>query len=144
MPPTAHFASGRAELIVVESPAAPQYEGGSQIGTRPGRYHHFHDHRCRVEGQKSIDFLRSRCRAPDGPEIWELEASDVPPVEALLAEMATADVQRVRAILKAETDGPSRGVVVETAQAVLKRAGAAERSPGGQASARARHETVTA
>jgi hypothetical protein len=58
--------------------------------------------------------------------------------------MATADVQRVRAILKAETDGPSRGVVVETAQAVLKRAGAAERSPGGQASARARHETVTA
>jgi hypothetical protein len=144
MPSTAHFASARSDLIVVESSSVPLYEGGRQIGTRPGRYHRFVEHRCKVEGQKSIDFMRERIKAPDGPGIWELDATDVPPAEALLAELATADIQRVRAILKAETDGPARTLVIDTAQTVLKRAGAAERSPGGQAPGRARHETVTA
>ena len=132
MPNTAHFASARAELIVVEHPNVPIYEGGREVGHKPGRYHRFIDHRCRVEGQKSIEFMRQRSKAPDGPELWELDATDAPPVEALLAELATADVARVRAILRAESDGPSRSVVIDTAQAVLERAGVAEKAPGGQ------------
>jgi hypothetical protein len=140
MPSTAHFASARSDLIVVESSSVPQYEGGRLIGTKPGRLHRFAEHRCKVEGQKSIDFMRERIKAPDGPGIWELDASDVPPAEALLAELATADIGRVREILKAEGDGPARSVVIDTAQAVLKRADAAERPPGGQAPGRARHE----
>jgi hypothetical protein len=143
MPATAHFASARSELTVVESPAAPLFEGGRQIGTKPGRYHHFTQHRCKVEGQRAIDFIRARMKAPDGPDIWEIDASDVPPSEALLAELATADVARVRDILKAEEDGPARNVVITTAQAVLELAGVAQRPPGGQ-QLKARHENVTA
>jgi hypothetical protein len=143
MPTTAHFAAARAELIVIEQTAVILFDGGRQIGTKPGRYHRFVNHRCKVEGQKAIDFMRERMRAPDGPEIWELDATDVPPAEALLAELATADVSRVREILKAESDGPARSVVVATAQAVLERAGVAEKPRGGQAT-RTRHEPVEA
>jgi hypothetical protein len=132
MPATAHFASARAELTVIESSSSPIFEGGRQVGTKPGRYHHFSDHRCKIEGQKSIDFMRSRMKAPDGPDIWEIDASDVQPAEALLAELATAHVARVREILQAEIEGPARTVVIATAQAVLEHAGVAERNPGGQ------------
>ena len=132
MPATAHFASARAELTVVESSSAPIFEGGRQVATKPGRYHQFTDHRCKVEGQKSIDFMRSRMKASDGPEIWEIDASDVEPTETLLAELATAHVGRVREILEAEVNGPARSVVIATAQQVLERAGVAEKNPGGQ------------
>jgi hypothetical protein len=127
----AHFASRRSELLVVERPASPVYEGGKLIATSPGRYHEFHDHRLRVEGQKTIDFIRSRAQAEDGPEIWELDATDVAPTTELLAELATADVARVREILAVELDGPAREPVVQTCKAVLEKMGAAERGPGG-------------
>ena len=132
MPATAHFASARSELIVVERSSTPVFEAGRQVGVQPGRYHKFESHRCKVEGQKSIDFMRARMKAQDGPGIWEIDASDVETVEALLAEMATADVDRVREILAEEIDGPARPVIVATAQAVLTRAGVAEKAPGGQ------------
>ena len=138
MPPTAHFASARAELTVVERASTPVYEGGKVIGTNPGRYHQFTAHRCKVEGQKSIDFLRARMKAPDGPDLWEIDASNVEPVNALLAELATADIDRVREILREESDGPSRSEVIDVAKAVLLRAGVSEKPVGGQ------RKTVTA
>jgi hypothetical protein len=137
---TAHFASLRAELIVVEQPAQPVFSNGRQIRTDPGKYHTFRDHRCQVTGQKSIDFLRERCRAHDAPGLWELDASDVPEVTSLLAELATADVARVREILQAEEKTSARRVVIETCHAVLQRAGAGELNPG----QRPKAQTVTA
>jgi hypothetical protein len=140
--PTAQFASHRAELLIVENPAQPVFENGRPVRTTPGKYHQFSEHRCRVEGQRSIDFMRERSKAPDGPEIYELDASDVPTVTELLRELAVADVDRVRQILKAEQDGPARDEVMETAKAVLDKAGVAERGPGRPA-AKSRHELVT-
>jgi hypothetical protein len=137
---TAHFASLRSELIVVESPANPVFSNGRQIRTEPGKYHAFRDHRCKVTGQASIDFMRERSRAHDAPGLWELDASDVPEVTSLLAELALADVGRVREILAAETATAQRMVIIETCQAVLQRAGAAELKPG----QRPRTQTVTA
>lgn len=142
MPLTATFASLRAEQIVVERRAVPIFSEGRQIGVEPGKYHRFTEHRCKVEGQRAIDFMRDRMK--DGLEIWEIDASDVPPVNALLAELATADIERVREILAAESDGPARAEVIDVAKAVLERAGVAERKPGGQKPERTRHETVTA
>lgn len=132
MPPTAHFASARAELTVVERASVPVYEGGKVIGTNPGRYHRFAAHRCKVEGQKSIDFMRTRMRAADGPELWEIDASDVEPVETLLAELATADIDRIREILREESDGPARSPVINLAKTLLQRAGVSEKPVGGQ------------
>jgi hypothetical protein len=129
-PPTAHFASLRAELVVVEAPAEPIYIGGRQVGVKPGRYHRFHGHRCEVSGQKAIDFLRARINAPDALEAWELDASDVPEVTALLAELAVADIDRVRDILAAERQTSGRHVVLETCERILQRAGVSERKIG--------------
>lgn len=131
--PTAHFASARSELLVVESPAQPQFSNGRQISVTPGRYHEFHEHRCIVKGQRSIDFLRERMKAHDSPGMWELDADDVPEVTELLSELALADVDRVREILQAEESGPARMVVLTTCQAVLQRMGAGERKPGQKA-----------
>lgn len=138
----AHFASARSELVVVERPSVPMYEGGRLASTKPGKTHQFHEHRYKAEGQASIDFLRQRAKAPDGPEIWELEASDVPEEAALLAEMATADIRRVRQILRAEEAGPARQRILETCRSVLARAGVAERSPAQPG--KVRHEIVSA
>jgi len=128
--PTATFAALRAEQIVVESPAVPEFSNGRQIGVRPGTYHAFKDHRCTVRGQKSIDFMRARSKANDGPEIYELEADDVPEVTALLAELATADTDRVRDILEAERKTSARRVILDTCERILQRAGVSERKPG--------------
>ena len=135
MPSVAHFASKRADLLVIEQTSTPIYDSGRQIGTKPGRLHQFSDHRIRVEGQKTIDFLRGRAHAPDGPEIWEIDASDVPSSTELLVELATADVARVREILEAESEGPQRVEIVETCRKVLEKMGAAERGPGGSVKA---------
>lgn len=135
----AHFASRRASLIVVERTAQPQYEGGRLVRTLPGKYHEFADHHARIEGQKSIDFLRERTKAVDAPEMWELDASDVPDTIELLAELATADIARTREILAAERAGPNRDQIVATAQAVLSKMNAAERGPG-SVKANPRHE----
>lgn len=143
MPPTAHFASARASLLVVESPANPIFSNGRQIGVEPGKYHQFMEHRCKVIGQKSIDWLRDRMKAPDGPGLWEIDADDVPAVNALLAELATAPTERVREILHAEEDGPAREEIIAVARAVLERSGVAEQGPGIRPK-RTRHETVTA
>lgn len=129
-PPTAHFASLRAELVVVETPAEPIYIGGRQTGVKPGKYHRFHDHRCMVSGQKSIDWMRQRMNAPDSLEAWELNADDVPEVTALLAELATADIDRVRDIVKAERETSNRHVVLDTCERILQRAGVSERRVG--------------
>lgn len=137
----AHFASRRSRLIVVERPAVPQFEGGRLVATAPGRYHEFADHRIRVEGQKTIEFLRDRSHATDGPEIWEIDATDVPGTTELLAELATADIARVREILAAEQSSSNRDPVVDTAKAVLEKMGAAERGPG-PVKANQRHELV--
>ena len=67
---TAHFASMRADLSVIERSSRPIFDGGRQIGTEPGKSHQFENHRYKAEGQKSIDFLRSRIDAPDGPGSW--------------------------------------------------------------------------
>jgi hypothetical protein len=139
---TAHFASLRSDLIVVERPAIPQYEGGQLVATKAGKYHQFRDHHCTIEGQKSIDYLRERMKAHDGPGLWEINASDVPDVVSLLAELATAPIERVRDMLAAEEAGPNRAEVVTTCRAVLNRAGAAEQGPGAQKQ-KPRHEVVT-
>lgn len=133
MPPSAHFASLRSDLIVIERTATPSFSQGKQIGIEPGRYHKFADHRCTVTGEKSIAFMRGRTQAPDSPGIWELDASDVQPVTDILAELATADVDRVREILQTEEAGPKRQIVLETTRAVLQRAGVADRRPGERA-----------
>ena len=131
MPSSARFASRRSELILVEQPAEPIYEGGREVSRKPGRYHQFKEHQLRVEGQKSIDWIRQRAKAPDGPEIWELDgATDVPNATELLIELATADVRRVREILAAEEANTARPEVVTTARAVLEKMGAATRGPG--------------
>jgi hypothetical protein len=130
MTPTAHFASLRTNLIVVEEPAQPVFSNGRQIRTDAGKYHVFQDHRCRVSGQKSIDYMRERCRASDAPGMWELDASDVPEVTALLAELATADTDRVREILAAEEKTAARMIVLETCRGVLQRSGLGELKPG--------------
>jgi hypothetical protein len=130
MPPTAHFASLRSELLVVEKTATPTFSNGRQIGQDPGIYHRFSEHRCVVTGQKGIDFLRGRAAAHDSPGIWELDASDVPEVTGLLAELAVADVDRVREILREEEATANRMVVLDTCQRVLQRAGVSDRSPG--------------
>jgi hypothetical protein len=96
-----------------------------------------------VRGSKSIDYLRERGKASDGPEIWELDgATDVPSSLSLLAELATAEITRVREILAAEQAGPAREEVVGTCQAILEKTGAAEQGPGAQR-AKPRHEVVT-
>jgi hypothetical protein len=133
MPPSAHFASLRSELVVVEKTSQPIFSNGKQIGQERGLYHRFSEHRCTVTGAPSIAFMRGRAQAMDSPGIWELDASDVPQVTDLLAEMATADVDRVREILQIEEAGPKRMVVLETCRAVLQRAGASERRPGEKA-----------
>jgi hypothetical protein len=133
MTPTAHFASLRSDLLVVESPSQPEFSNGRQINVRPGRYHQFAEHRCVVASQKSIDYLRARAKAHDSPGIWELDASDVPEITDLLAELALADVDRVREILQAEEQGPARMIVLETCQRVLQRMGASERKIGQKA-----------
>jgi hypothetical protein len=131
--PTAHFASLRADLIVVEKTAQPVFSQGRQIATEPGHYHKFAEHRCVIKGQKSIDFLRARSQANDSPGLWELDASDVPEVTELLAELATAEIDRVREILSDEEAGPKRMVILETCQAVLQRAGVSPRRSGEKA-----------
>jgi hypothetical protein len=139
MPPaaTAHFMALRAELIVIERAAVPIFENGRQIGTEPAKTHKFTDHHCKVEGAKSIEFMRARTTAADGPEIWELDgASDVKPITDVLAELAVADVDRVREILAEEQDGPNRPAVLDTCRAVLDKIGIAERKPG-------QHEVLT-
>lgn len=133
MPPTAHFAALRAELVVVEKTAQPIFSNGRQISTDPGLYHSFHEHRCVVSGQRGIDFMRARASASDSPGIWELDASDVPEVTDLLAELAVADVDRVREILTEEEATSKRMVVLETCRRVLQRAGVSERRPGEKA-----------
>ena len=143
MPARAKFASLRADLIVVEKPARPIWHEGRQTGTEPAKMHEFSNHQCTVENQGSIDFMRDRAKAIDGPTIWELEGSDVPTVEALLAELATAEVPRIRQILKAEQDGPSRPVVMQTAEAVLDKVGTTARPPGSQPAGKARHELIS-
>ena len=74
MPATAYFTSRRSELIVIEKAAIPIYEGGQHVGVKPGKYHYFQDHRCKVEGQQSLDFMRERAAAVSGPEMWEVTA----------------------------------------------------------------------
>jgi hypothetical protein len=130
MSATVTFASLRAHLIVVESPAQPVFSNGRQIRTDPGKYHEFIDHRCVVKGDKSVAFLRDRISAPDGPEAWELEADDVPEVTGLLSELATADTDRVREILDAERKTSKRQVILETSERILQRAGVSERKQG--------------
>lgn len=137
MTATAHFASLQAELIVVERTANPKFSNGRQIGEEPGLYHRFKDHRCTVKGQGSIDYMRTRLKAADAPDMWELDASDVPEVTDLLAEMATADTDRVREILRDEESTANRMIVVQTARAVLQRSGVSELKPGQKATARA-------
>lgn len=139
----AHFASLRAELIVVEAPSVPIWDGGRQTGTKPGKLHVFRDHHCTVEGQKSIDYMRVRMKAPDGPEVWEMDgASDVPTTISLLSEMALAPLERVREILANEDAGPARPEVIATARAILDRSGLSEQGPGAQR-AKPRHEVVS-
>jgi hypothetical protein len=133
MTATAHFASLRSDLVVVEKSAQPVFSNGRQIGTEPGRYHRFTEHRCVVKGQTSIDFVRARAHAGDSPGLWELDADDVPEVTELLAEMTLADVDRVREILTAEESGPKRQIILETCRAVLQRSGVSERRPGERA-----------
>jgi hypothetical protein len=133
MTPTAHFASLRSDLLVVEKTAQPVFSNGKQISQTPGVYHQFREHRCQVQGQKSIDWVRARAHSFDTPGIWELDATDVPEVTELLAEMATADVDRVREILNEEEAGAKRMVILETCRAVLQRAGVSERRPGERA-----------
>lgn len=133
MTPTAHFASLRSDLTVVERSAVPQFSNGRQVGSAPGLYHQFREHRCEVKGQKTIDFMRERTHAADAPGIWELNASDVPEVTELLAELATADTDRVRDILQDEEASANRMVILETCRAVLQRAGVSERKAGQKA-----------
>jgi hypothetical protein len=139
----AHFASLRGELIVIESPSVPIWDGGRQVGTKPGKSHVFRDHHCTVEGQKSIDYMRERMKAGNGPEIWEMDgSSDVPSAISLLSEMAVAPIDRVREILADEDAGPARPEVIGTARAILERAGVADQGPGAQR-AKPRHEVVS-
>jgi hypothetical protein len=127
---TAHFASLRADLVVVAQPAQPVFSNGRQIRLDSGVYHQFREHRCQVKGQGHIDFMRSRLRAPDAPEMWELDATDVPEITGLLAELALADVDRVREVLASERSTANRQIVLETCQRVLQRHGVSENATG--------------
>lgn len=131
--PTAHFASARSELIVVEKTAQPVFSNGRQISLEPGRYHRFLEHRCVVTGKASIEYMRERAKAQDTPGIWEMDASDVPEITELLAELATADIDRVREIRRNEESTSARMVILQTCDAVLQRAGVSERRPGEKA-----------
>jgi hypothetical protein len=131
--PVAHFASLRSSLLVVEHSAQPRFVGGREVGIEPGRYHQFVEHRCSVSGKDSIEHLRSRANAPDSPGIWEMDASDLPEVTDLLAELATAEIDRVREILRDEEDGPNRQVIIDVCRRVLVRANVSERRPGERA-----------
>jgi len=131
--PTAHFASARSDLIVVEQTATPVFSNGRQIKVEPGRYHKFAEHRCVVQGKASIEFMRERAHAHDTPGIWEMNASDVPEITELLAELATADIDRVREIRRNEEGTAARMVILQTCDAVLQRAGVSERRPGEKA-----------
>lgn len=130
MTATAHFASLVPNLIVVESTAQPEFSHGRQIGERPGVYHQFEDHRCVVKGQAHIDFMRSRLRAPNGAAMWEIDADDVQPVTDLLAELAIADIDRVREIRADEERTANRQIIIQTADKVLQRAGSSPLAPG--------------
>ena len=133
MTATAHFAALRSDLLVVESTAQPIFNAGRQIGMTPGKYHQFRDHRIVVKGDKSIAYMRARTTAHDSPGIWELDASDVPEVTELLAELATAETDRVREILASEEATSKRQVILETCHRVLQRAGVSPRKPGEKA-----------
>lgn len=128
--PTAHFASLRQNLIVVEHSARPVFAGGREVSTEPGKYHQFVDHRCTVTGKESIEHMRARATAPDSPGIWEMDATDVREVTELLSELATADVDRVREILTEEESGPNRQVVTDVCRRILIRSNVSERRPG--------------
>jgi hypothetical protein len=130
---TAHFASLRSDLVVVEKTAQPIFSNGRQISTDPGLYHRFAEHRCVVTGKDSIAFMRDRSQAHDSPGLWELNASDVPEVTDLLAELATADVDRVREIFAAEESTSRRPIILQTCSAVLQRAGVSVRKQGEKA-----------
>lgn len=132
-PVQAHFASLRSDLLVVEKSAQAIYAGGREVGVEPGRYHQFKDHRCLVVGKDSVEYMRTRSHAPDAPGIWEMDASDVQPVTDLLAELATADIDRVREILRDEEDTSQRQVIIDVCRRVLVRANASERRPGERA-----------
>jgi hypothetical protein len=54
----------------------------------------------------------------------------VPEVTDLLAELATADVDRVREILADERKSSNREIIIHTCDSVLQRHGASERRPG--------------
>jgi hypothetical protein len=123
MTATAHFASLRSDLIVVERTAQPVFSLGRQISEEPGVYHKFSEHRCVVKGQGHIDYMRQRLRAADAPEMWELDADDVPEVTDLLAELATAEIDRVREIRANEEATSRRQIILQTCDAVLQRAG---------------------
>lgn len=131
--PVAYFASLRSDLLVVERSAQPKFAGGREIGLEPGRYHQFVEHRCTVSGKESIDHVRARANAADSPGIWEMDAADLPEVTDLLAELATAEIDRVREILADEEDGPNRQVIVDVCRRVLVRANVSERRPGERA-----------
>lgn len=142
MPVTAHFVSQRSELIVIERPSVPVWDGGRQTGTTPGKYHRFNDHQLTVEGQKSVDFLRERMKADDSPGIYEMDgASDVPLSIELLRELATAEIPRVREILSFEREGPNRPEIVETCETIIERAGVSPKAPGAPKQ-RPRHEVI--
>jgi hypothetical protein len=130
MTATAHFASLRSDLIVVENTAQPEFSNGRQISERPGTYHFFKEHRCVVTGQAHIDFMRARLRAPDAPEMWEIDATDVPEITALLSELATAEIDRVREIRSEEEKTANRQLILQTCDAVLQRAGASPLKQG--------------
>jgi hypothetical protein len=132
-PVTAHFASLRSDLLVVERSANPTYVGGREVGIEPGRYHQFTEHRCTVSGRDSVEYMRARARAADAPGIWEMDASDVQPVTDLLAELATADIDRVREILRDEEEGSQRQVIIDVCRRVLVRSNVSERRPGEKA-----------
>lgn len=133
MTATAHFASLRSDLIVVEKTAQPVFSHGRQISEEPGVYHNFREHRCVVKGQGHIDYMRGRLRAPDAPEMWELDASDVPEITELLAEMATAEIDRVREIRANEEATSNRQIILQTCDAVLQRAGVSPLKSGQKA-----------
>ena len=104
----------------------PIYEGGRLVNWTKGKSHHFHDHALTVEGVKSIEFIRERAKSPDGPGIYEMEHPDLEPVQDLLLELTTANVDRIREILTTERETAGRQVVIEACANVLDRMGVSE------------------
>jgi len=125
-PAKATFASLRSELIVIEEPRQPIYEGGRLVNWTKGKRHDFHEHTLVVEGQRSIEFIRERSKAEDGPGIFEIEGSDLVPITDLLLELTTANVDRIREILLNERETANRAVIVEACENVLNRMGVSE------------------